>query len=127
MMGDFSLNIRSPGLKGWFRSAYLATVLVLFCIAASHARAALQFDVFLGYEGIIPEASWFPVVCEIKNDGPSFTGTVELDSGVYNQGQTRRLRPRPRPCCSWPAPRSADEWPALEPRPDRRDGFRPYP
>ena len=42
------------------------------------ALGALQFDVFLGYDGIVPEASWFPVVCEIKNDGPSFTGTVEV-------------------------------------------------
>ena len=55
------------------------------------ARAAIQFDVFLGYDGLVPEASWFPVVCEIKNDGPSFTGVVELNSGSYNQGQTRRV------------------------------------
>ena len=41
-------------------------------------RAALQFDVFPGYDGIVPEASWFPIVCEVKNDGPSFTGTVEV-------------------------------------------------
>jgi hypothetical protein len=53
-------------------------------------RADLQFDVFPGYEGIVPEAAWFPVVCEIKNDGPSFTGTVELDGGRFNKDQTRR-------------------------------------
>src|SRR5512138_2751324 len=55
------------------------------------ARAALQFDVFLGYDGILTEASWFPLVCEIKNDGPSFTGTVELTGGSDNGGQIRRL------------------------------------
>jgi hypothetical protein len=54
------------------------------------SRAALQFDVFLGYDGIVPQASWFPVVCEIKNDGPAFVGTVELDGGRFNQDQTRR-------------------------------------
>ena len=32
------------------------------------ADAALQFDVFLGYDFVVPEATWFPVVCEIKND-----------------------------------------------------------
>ena len=35
-----------------------------------------QFDVFLGMgtESIIPEASWFPIVLEIKNDGAPFVG-----------------------------------------------------
>lgn len=62
------------------------------------AQAALQFDVFLGFDagggtlgGFVPEASWFPVVCEIKNDGPTFKGTIELEGGAYNQGQLRRL------------------------------------
>jgi hypothetical protein len=59
----------------------------LFNFGSLHA--ALQFDVFLGFDGIVPEASWFPVVCEVKNDGPTFTGTVELTSG--NQNQTRRV------------------------------------
>lgn len=54
------------------------------------ARAAIQFDVFLGYDGIIPEASWFPVVCEVKNDGPTFTATIELVVGSFNQNQTLR-------------------------------------
>jgi hypothetical protein len=53
-------------------------------------RAAIQFDVFLGYDGIVPEASWFPVVCEIKNDGPGFNGTIEVSPANYNQGQVRR-------------------------------------
>jgi hypothetical protein len=51
----------------------------------------LQFDVFLGFDGIVPEASWFPVLCEIKNDGPTFNAIVEVECGSYNQGQTRRL------------------------------------
>ncbi|MBI3849339.1 MAG: hypothetical protein HY298_03455 [Verrucomicrobia bacterium] len=56
-----------------------------------NARAALQFDVFLGYDGVVPEASWFPVICEVKNDGPPFTATFELSSGAYNQSQTRTM------------------------------------
>lgn len=70
----------SPRTRGPFRaflSVSLFCGLVLWGLGSS-ARAALQFDVFLGYDGIVPEASWFPVVCEIKNDGPSFTGTVEI-------------------------------------------------
>ena len=54
------------------------------------ARAALQFDVFPGYDGIVPEGSWFPVVCEIKNDGPPFMGVVEVSAGNFGQGQIRR-------------------------------------
>jgi len=55
------------------------------------SSAALQFDVFLGYDGVIPEATWFPVVCEIKNDGPSFNGVIELNGGSFNQGQVQKV------------------------------------
>ncbi len=54
------------------------------------ACAALQFDVFLGYDLVVPEATWFPVVCEIKNDGPSFNGVIELAGAGFNQGQSQR-------------------------------------
>src|ERR1700674_170622 len=71
---------------------WLLFVIVLLALwGAVTCRAALQFDVFLGYDGIVPEASWFPVVCEVKNDGPTFMGTVELDGGNNNQGQVRRI------------------------------------
>src|SRR5262245_40600000 len=62
---------------------------VAFCTMT--ARAALQFDVFLGYDGTVREASWFPVVCEIKNDGPPFTGVVEVSPGDYGKGQTQQM------------------------------------
>ena len=68
------------------RFAALFLVISLWFGTAALSRAALQFDVFLGYDGLIPEASWFPVVCEVKNDGPSFTGTVEI-KGSYSQDQ----------------------------------------
>lgn len=66
----------------------LATLLLL---AAGSARAALRFDVFLGCDGYASYASWFPVVCEIQNDGPAFTGVVEVSGGSYQQKGTRRL------------------------------------
>jgi hypothetical protein len=71
---------------------FLLSLVLALAISSGSIRAAIQFDVFLGYNGIIPEAAWFPVVCEIKNDGPTFFGTVELDTGTYNQGQVRRLQ-----------------------------------
>src|SRR5580765_7659229 len=73
---------RVPFSVGWF-------ALWLFFLSAFGANAALQFDTFLGYDGVVPEASWFPIICEIKNDGPSFKGTVEITPD-YGQGQTRR-------------------------------------
>ncbi|HWF18776.1 MAG TPA: hypothetical protein VG754_05885, partial [Verrucomicrobiae bacterium] len=55
------------------------------------SRAAIQFDVFDGFDDWVPEASWFPIVCEIKNDGASFNGVIEITGGQFNEGQTRRV------------------------------------
>ena len=66
-------------------------LLLLLVFASISTRAAIQFDVFLGYDGILPEATWFPIVFEIKNDGPSFTGTVELTGENMNQSQARQM------------------------------------
>lgn len=57
---------------------------------ALDSPATLQFDVFLGHDGIVQEASWFPVVCELKNDGEPFAGVIEITGSSYNQKQTRR-------------------------------------
>jgi hypothetical protein len=67
-------------------------LLFAFLVSGLVSRAALQFDPFLGYDGIIPEGCWFPVVLEIKNDGPSFSGIVELNGGDLNKGQTRQIK-----------------------------------
>ena len=40
-----------------------------------------QCDVILGYSGVVPDSSWFPVVCEVKNDGPSFNAILEVTGG----------------------------------------------
>ena len=61
----------------------------LACLCLT-ARAVPQFDVFLGYDGLVREASWFPVVCEIKNDGLPISGVVEISPGNYGKGQTYR-------------------------------------
>ena len=91
MLGHYQSELRvQPGLKR-LRSLVLGLWLLAFCGGAGTARAMLQFDVFLGYDSIVPEACWFPVVCEIKNDGPAFTGVVEVDGGQFTEGQARRL------------------------------------
>jgi len=83
-LGSHRSSRQNPSLRVWLLMAGL-------CWWAMCARAAIQFDVFLGYDGIVPEAAWFPVVCEIKNDGPSFKGTIELGEGSLNQGRSQRL------------------------------------
>ncbi len=57
---------------------------------APMARAALQFDVFLGYDDMVPERSWFPITCELNNDGPAFNAYIEISSGGLNAGPLRR-------------------------------------
>ena len=90
MAGHSKSRLRSQRGAGAFRHLVLALWLPAFCGGALTSRAELQFDVFLGYDWIVPQACWFPVVCEIKNDGPPFVGTVELDGGRFNPEQTRR-------------------------------------
>src|SRR5438552_7210954 len=72
--------------------ALLVFVAAALAAAVCHAgQGSLeQFDVFLGYGDVVPEASWFPIVCEIKNNGPAFNGIVEISGGTLNQGQARR-------------------------------------
>ena len=78
--------------RSWV-GGWLAVCIFLAALSSPAATppANIQFDVFLGYDGIVPEASWFPIVCEVKNDGPSFTGTIVLKGGQFSQGQVRRI------------------------------------
>src|SRR5215467_10405482 len=86
--GSFlSLSFGQRAVKTW--GIWLSISLISLSFAA---QAALQFDVFLGYDGVVPEAAWFPVVCEIKNDGPSFKGLIELTGANFGEGQTRRIQ-----------------------------------
>ena len=65
-------------------------VLILLAISlALPARGAVRFDVFPGYDGIVPEGSWFPFVFEISNDGPTFNGVVKVVASQYDQGGSR--------------------------------------
>lgn len=59
--------------------------------AAASARADLQFDVFFGYDGTVREASWFPIVCEIRNNDAPFAGVIEVTPSGYGKGQAERM------------------------------------
>ena len=75
--------------RGWL--ARFFSILIAAFGFAHFTQAALQFDVFLGYDGIVPEASWFPITCEVRNDGPSFSAYFEISSGQFNDSQIRRV------------------------------------
>ena len=74
------------------RGRCLLLLLLIFLLGgAVLARAEMQFDVFLGYDGTVREASWFPIVCEIRNNDAPFTGVIEVTPAGYGKGQSQRL------------------------------------
>ncbi len=77
----------------WRSIPRLAAVLLLSAAAlAFRASAAdIQFDVFVGYDGVTREASWFPVAIEVHNPGPSFNGIIELSSSQFGGEPDRRI------------------------------------
>jgi hypothetical protein len=78
------------GATNWSPAKYLVLTLVWLLWAAG-GWGAVRFDVFVGYDSQIPEASWFPITFEVANDGPSFNAVVEVTPGQFNQGQERRM------------------------------------
>ena len=68
----------------------IITVLLAVWLAEP-ARGAVRFDVFPGYDGIVPEGSWFPFVFEISNDGPTFNGVVKVAASQYDQAGSRLI------------------------------------
>jgi hypothetical protein len=79
--------------KGW-RSVARRIAAIAVCAAlglAFQVSATIQFDVFVGYDGVTREASWFPVAIEVHNDGPSFNGIIELSSSQFGGEPDRRI------------------------------------
>jgi hypothetical protein len=74
------------------RLLQIALLLPLFVLLTTSLRAAIQFDVYLGLDEYVSEASWFPIVCEVHNDGPAFNGSIEISGGM-GQGGYPRLVP----------------------------------
>ena len=90
MVGNTKSELQpQPGARRT-RFVFLALCLLALGGAPVTSRAALQFDVFLGYDGMVPEATWFPLVCEIKNDGPPFNAVIEVASQM-SDGQSLRV------------------------------------
>jgi len=66
-------------------------LLALFAVLESRA-AGPRFDVFLGYNNLLPRQGWFPITCEVQNDGPAFNGIIEVSAENFGGGQTRRVK-----------------------------------
>lgn len=64
---------------------------MLLLATALSSRAAVRFDMFVGYDGIVPVGSWFPMAFEVQNDGPPFTATVEVSPGQFSSAQNRTM------------------------------------
>ena len=85
-------NTSQLGARGSLLRSGLFILLGL--LLATPVRAQLIFDVFVGHglgvaDSTVTEGSWFPVTCEIQNDGPSFNAVVEISGGQFGQGQKR--------------------------------------
>jgi hypothetical protein len=78
-------------------SRWPALWLTIALLTAAPASAQLVFDVFVGHglglaDSTVAEANWFPVTCEIQNDGPGFNALVEISAGQFGGGQTRLVQ-----------------------------------
>src|SRR5262245_48257859 len=73
--------------------AFIRSCLVLLVLALSLApvRAAVRFDMFVGYDGQVPQGDWFPISFEAQNDGPPFTALLEVTSDSFGGNQTRLM------------------------------------
>lgn len=80
-----------PSPKHPFRARWIQ-ILVGCWFALLGARAEIQFDVFVGYEGNIRAGGWHPLGFEVFNDGPSFEGVIEVTASHFGgQGQRYAL------------------------------------
>ena len=68
----------------------VAFIIIVCSIVSGHA--AVRFDMFTGYDGLVPQGAWFLVTFEVQNDGEPFVGTVEVTSGQHNSGQERLMK-----------------------------------
>lgn len=79
-----------PSRPGVRRRIILLLTACLACLGF-HAKAEIQFDVFIGYDDYVREGNWFPVAFEILNDGPTFNGSVALTPELGFDTQRREF------------------------------------
>ena len=69
-----------------------AAALLLTLAGTASQAAGLRCDVFVGYNGLVPDEGWYPITCELQNDGPGFNGLIEISAAQIGRGQIRRVK-----------------------------------
>lgn len=64
---------------------------MLLVLTPGKATAEIQFEAFLGYDGVVRDGNWFPAAFEVFNDGPSFSGVIEVYNDQGGKSQARRV------------------------------------
>jgi hypothetical protein len=72
--------------------SFAAGLLLLLPAGPAQAATEPRFDVFVGYNNILPDQGWFPITCEVQNDGPSFDAVIEVSTEQVGRSQTRRMK-----------------------------------
>ncbi|MEO6796791.1 MAG: hypothetical protein ABI401_04095 [Candidatus Dormibacter sp.] len=54
-------------------------------IAAEAAASPISLTAKLGYQGVYKLQEWMPVTIEVKNSGPDFTGSLEIEAAFTGQ------------------------------------------
>ena len=86
---------RAAPIKGRWRSRRLWKCLATVCSLlawAGLANAAVRLDMFVGYDGVVPQGSWFPIAFEVQNDGPTFNSLIEIAPGQFGGAQNRTIQ-----------------------------------
>jgi len=79
-------------LRGLLPRFAIVLAVLMSVAGVLSARDTVRFDVMVGYGGFSPQGDWYPVTCELRNDGPSFTGIIEISDDRMAQAPTRRLK-----------------------------------
>ena len=66
-----------------------AVPLLLWLWTTWQAAAAVQLDLFAGYDGKVHAGSWFPVAIEVFNDGATLEGSFEVLGGRFGNQEQR--------------------------------------
>lgn len=73
-----------PGLQPWHGAGRRLLAILLGCLVRVISQGAspgeIQFDAFVGYDGLVRPGAWNPVVVEAFNEGSSRAAFVEVSS-----------------------------------------------
>lgn len=98
-----NLTVYKPATQGQrnmktFKACALIIAAILSLAGARLPAAVMsdasdieQFDIFVGYGGTTIEGNWFPVVCEIRNEGPTIDAIFEFSEGNQGSDFVRRM------------------------------------